>query len=340
MSERLAWGILGTGNIARQFATGVNAARRSRLAAVASRKQESAQAFAGSQNVPAAYGSYDAMLADPAVTAVYNSLPNSLHHEWTIKALRAGKHVLCEKPFALSLAQAQEMFDVARRQGRVLMEAFMYRTHPLTHRIIETVRSGAIGDVRLIRASFCFKVSKWQGNIRFNPALHGGVIMDVGCYCVNFARLFAGAEPSGVHVVHHRHETGVDDLAAGTLTFPNGMLATFSCGMTAHADNTSSICGSEGYIEIPIPWKPPAKGATFTIGRSTPPKMESPGTPVAPPRQTFMVDAGGELYGIEADSFAATVFDGAPAAVTPEDTLGNQRVMDEIRGQISIEPHS
>jgi predicted dehydrogenase len=274
------------------------------------------------------------LLADPAVTAVYNSLPNTLHHEWTIKALRAGKHVLCEKPFALSLAQAQEMFDVARQQGRVLMEAFMYRTHPLTHRIIETVRSGAIGEVRLIRASFVFKVSKWQGNIRFNPALHGGVIMDVGCYCVNFARLFAAAEPTGIHVVHHRHETGVDDLAAGTLTFPNGVLATFSCGMTAHADNTSSICGTEGYIEIPIPWKPPARGATFTIGRSTPPKMESPGTPVAPPRQTFTVDAGGELYGIEADSFAATVFDGAPAAVTPEDTLGNQRVMDGIRRQM------
>jgi predicted dehydrogenase len=334
MSDRLSWGILGTGNIARQFATGVNAARRGRLAAVASRSGETAGAFAAANGVPAVYGSYDQLLADPDVTAVYNSLPNTLHHEWTIKALRAGKHVLCEKPFAISLAQAEKMFDVARREGRVLMEAFMYRTHPLTHRIIEAVRGGAIGQVRLIRASFCFKVSKWQGNIRFNPALHGGVIMDVGCYCVNFARLFAGAEPTGVHVVHHRHETGVDDLAAGTLSFPNGVLATFSCGMTAHADNTSSICGTEGYIEIPVPWKPPAKGATFTIGRSTPPRMESSGTPAVPPRQTFTVDAGGELYGIEADAFAAAVFDGVTPAVTREDTLGNQRVMDELRRQI------
>jgi len=337
MSDRLAWGILGTGNIARQFATGVAAARRSRLAAVASRAPETAAAFAASHKIPTAYGSYDQLLADPAITAVYNSLPNTLHHEWTIKALRAGKHVLCEKPFALSLAQAQEMFGVARQQGRVLMEAFMYRTHPLTHRIIDTVRGGAIGKVRLIRASFCFKVGKWQNNIRFNPALHGGVIMDVGCYCVNFARLFAGAEPTGIHVVHHRHESGVDDLAAGTLSFPNGVLATFSCGMTAHADNTSSICGDEGYIEIPIPWKPPATGATFTIGRSTPPKMETPDTPVPPPRQTFTVDAGGELYGVEADSFAASVLDGTPPAVPPEDTLGNQRVMDEVRRQMGVE---
>jgi predicted dehydrogenase len=334
MSDRLAWGILGTGNIARQFATGAAASRRTRLAAVGSRDAAKAAEFARAHGVSRAVGSYDALVADPEVQAVYNSLPNNLHHEWTIKALKAGKHVLCEKPFATSLAQAQEMFDVARRQGRVLIEAFMYRAHPLTHAIIEAVNSGAIGQVRLIRTSFCFKVNHWQGNIRFEPSLDGGVLMDVGVYCTNFARLFARSEPDHIHVVHHRHESGVDDVVAGTLAFPNGVLASFTCGMSVHADNAASICGSEGYIEIPVPWKPPTKGATFTIARSTPPRMEGAAVKGPPPRQTRSIDTDGELYGVEADAFAAAVLDGAPPFVTPEDTLGNQRVLDEMRRQV------
>jgi xylose dehydrogenase (NAD/NADP) len=335
--DRLAWGILGTGNIARQFATGVNASRRGRLAAVGSRTSDKAQTFGQAHHIPTAYGSYQQLLDDPAVQAVYNSLPNNLHHEWTIKAVRAGKHVLCEKPFAISLAQAIEMFDVADQQGKVLIEAFMYRAHPLTHAIQQTINSGAIGEVRLIRTSFCFKVSQWQGNIRFNPGLSGGVIMDVGCYCVSFSRLFAGAEPARIHVVHHRHEAGVDDIAAGTLVFPSGTIATFSCGMSVHADNTASICGSEGYIEIPVPWKPPASGATYTIARSTPPKMENPAVKLPPPRETRTITVDGDLYGLEADAFAATVFDKAPPFVSREDTIGNQRVMDELRRQIALQ---
>ena len=334
MSDRLGWGILGTGNIARQFATGVNAARRGRLVAVGSRTDEKARAFGQTHHIPTSYGSYQQLLDDPTVTAVYNSLPNNLHHEWTIKALRAGKHVLCEKPFAVNLAEAQEMFDVAKREGKLLMEAFMYRTHPLTHAVQQAVASGAIGDVRLIRTSFCFKVSKWQGNIRFDPKLAGGVIMDVGCYCVNFSRLFAGAEPSQIHVVHHRHESGIDDIAAGTLVFPNNVIASFTCGMSLHADNTASICGTEGYIEIPIPWKPPAAGATFTIARSTPPKMENPTTKSPPPRETRTITVDNDLYALEADAFAATVFDGVAPPVSRDDTLGNQRVIDELRHQI------
>jgi xylose dehydrogenase (NAD/NADP) len=268
---------------------------------------------------------------------VYVSLPNNLHHEWTIKALRAGKHVLCEKPFATSVAQAEEMFDAAGKAGRVLMEAFMYRTHPLTKAVVDTVRSGAIGEVRLIRTSFCFKVVKTAGNIRFSPELAGGVVMDVGCYCVNFSRLFAGEEPSAVHVVHRRHPSGVDEIAAGTLVFPRGTIATFNCGMSVHADNTSSVCGSEGYVEIPVPWKPPARGAVYVVGKSVPPKMDDPGAKPGPPvRETFTVDTDGDLYGVEADAFAAAALDGAPPAVSRGDTLGNQRVLDEIRRQMGM----
>jgi xylose dehydrogenase (NAD/NADP) len=202
--------------------------------------------------------------------------------------------------------------------------------------VIDAVKSGVIGQVRLIRTSFCFKVTQWQGNIRFTPQLAGGVMMDVGCYCINFSRLFAGSEPSQIHVVHHRHESGIDDIAAGTLVFPNNVIATFNCGMSLHADNSASICGTEGYIEIPIPWKPPASGATFTVARSTPPKMENPTIKTPPPRETRTIQVDGDLYALEADAFAAAALEGATPAVTQEDTLGNQRVLDEVRRQMGF----
>jgi len=336
MPTPLRWGILGTGNIARQFCTGVNASRRGQFAAVGSRTADSARAFADAFRVAAAHGSYDALLADPTVEAVYVSLPNSMHHEWTLKALVAGKHVLCEKPMAVNAAQAGEMFDAARRAGRVLVEAFMYRAHPLTHAVLAAVRRGDIGDVRLVRTSFCYRTSKTAGNVRFRPDLAGGALMDVGCYCVNFARLIAGAEPTHVLATGQLHESGVDQLVAGTLAFPGGLVASFTCGMNVQADNTAYVCGSDGYLEIPVPWKPPATAAAYTVARQTPPRMDNPATPAPPPRQTHTIDAGGELYGVEADDFAATVHDGKPPLVTPDDTLGNMRVLDELRRQIGL----
>src|SRR5688572_23018537 len=186
MNDRLAWGILGTGNIARQFATGVNASKRGRLVAVGSRDAAKAATFAAAHRIPTACGSYEELIRRPDADAVYNSLPNSLHHEWTIRALRAGKHVLCEKPFASNLAQAQEMFDVAKASGKLAVEAFMYRSHPQTRAALMFIAGGEIGEVKLIRASFCFRTSRIAGNIRFDPALAGGAVMDVGCYCVSF----------------------------------------------------------------------------------------------------------------------------------------------------------
>jgi predicted dehydrogenase len=335
MAQRLRWGIIGTGNIARQFADGVKAAARSETVAVGSRQEASARDFAAARAIPAAYATYDALLADGSVQAVYNSLPNSMHYEWTIKALRAGKHVLCEKPFTTNSAQAQEMFDVAARQGKLLVEAFMYRSHPLTLSVLEAIRSGVIGQVRLIRTSFCYNTSKIDGNVRFSSELAGGVLMDVGCYCTDFSRLFTHQEPTSVHAVAHMHTSGVDDIVVGTMQFPGGALASFSCGMSVHADNTASVCGSEGYIEIPVPWKPPVKQARYTIARSTPPRMDA-GKPPPPPRQTIEVDAPTELYGMEADDFAAAVLDGSPPRMSKADTLGNQRVLDEMRRQLGL----
>lgn len=341
MSDRLRWGILGTGNIARQFADGVlKSGRRSEIAAVGSRAIESAGSFAESRKIEGIHASYDALLADPSIDAIYNSVPNSLHHEWTIKALRAGKHVLCEKPFALTRTEAEEMFAEARKAGCVLVEAFMYRSHPLTHAVIDAVRGGEIGELKMIRSSFCYRTSRTEGNVRFDRELGGGGVMDVGCYCINFSRMIAGEEPAEIHASAHMHdESGVDDLAVATLKFPSGVVASFTCGMCVQADNTAYVCGTEGYIEIPVPWKPPVQQADYTIARSTPPKMDlSSGTGAAqrPPRETRMIDAGKELYALEADDFAAAVLDGKPPAVTEADTLGNMAVLDEIRRQIGL----
>ena len=336
MTTQLRWGILGTGNIARQFATGVRASRRGVLAAVASRAQASADVFAKNHQIPAALGDYQSLLARPDVDAVYVSLPNTMHHPWTLAALAAGKHVLCEKPISVTPEQAREMFDMAQRKGRVLVEAFMYRSQPLLAAVLETLASGVIGKLQIVRTSFCFHTSKIDGNIRFDPKLAGGSLMDIGCYCVDFSRLVAGCEPTDVHVQGRIHPRGIDDIAAGTLVFPNGVLASFTCALAAQLDNTAYLGGDKGYIEIPIPWKPPAQGATFIVTRGIPPRMDNPAIIAPPPRDVRTVDSNGDLYGIEADHFAATVLDGEPPAVTAQHTIGNIAVLQKMRRQVGL----
>jgi D-xylose 1-dehydrogenase (NADP+, D-xylono-1,5-lactone-forming) len=338
MAKLLRWGILGTGNIARQFSAGVNACQRGRLMAVGSRSEDSARQFAGAYGIPVVHGSYDATLADPAIDAVYVSLPNSMHHQWTIKALRAGKHVLCEKPLAASAAEAREMFDEARRAGRVLVEGFMFRAHPLTHAFMKAIADGAIGQVRLIRTSFCYRTTRIAGNIRFDSTLAGGALMDIGCYCINFSRMVAGAEPEIMQAAAQLHPSGVDEVTVGFMQFGGGLLASFTCGMSVQADNAAHICGTEGYIEVPVPWKPPVRQAAWTVARSTPPRMDQPASkaPAPPPREMFHVDAGADLYALEADHFAATILDGDRPLMTEQDSLGNMRVLDEMRRQVGV----
>jgi xylose dehydrogenase (NAD/NADP) len=334
---KLRWGILGTGNIARQFAQAMVHSQRGILAAAGSRASSSAQAFAAANLVPQAHGSYDAVLSDTGVDAVYVSLPNSMHHEWTIRALRAGKHVLCEKPIAATRAQAVEMFDVAHQSGRVLIEAFMFRSHPLTSAWLKEIRRGAIGQVLLVRSSFCFCTRQPEGNTRFSRGMAGGALMDVGCYCINLSRLIAGAEPIAMTASAKLSPAGIDEVAAGTLRFADGMVACFTCGMTVHADNTASICGTRGYIEIPIPWKPPLKDAKFILSTSVLPmmdigtKLQSAPLPGSNPRHVIAVDSSLPLLAQEADDLAATVFDGATSSVPKADSLGNMAVLDELR---------
>src|SRR5688572_10284027 len=342
MAKILRWGFLGTGNIAKQFGAGVRTSDRCSIVAAGSRSAETSRAFGEAFGAARAYGSYDEVLADGEVDAVYVSLPNSMHHEWTIKSIDAGKHVLCEKPFSVNRAQSEEMFDVAERKGLVLIEAFMYRAHPLTHAVLEAVKSGAIGEVRLVRTSFCYRTTRIANNIRFDAGLCGGALMDIGCYCINFSRMFGGgAEPNVIHAAGKLHSSGVDEVVAGQMQFPNGVVASFTCGMSLQADNTAYVCGTEGYIETPVPWKPPPKDAIYAVARGIPPRQDNPGikTPglaPVPPRDVRRVDAGKELYALEADDFAATVLDGKPPMLTRRDTVGNMHVLDEMRRQIGV----
>jgi D-xylose 1-dehydrogenase (NADP+, D-xylono-1,5-lactone-forming) len=338
MSTPFRFGVLGTGNIAGQFTRDVKTASRSAVAAVASRSPASAAAFADRYQLdPArAYGRYDALLDDDTVDAVYISLPNTLHAEWTLKALRAGKHVLCEKPLAMSQREAETMFAAADDAGKLLVEAFMYRAQPLTHKLVELVHAGAIGELRLVRASFCYRTHKIAGNVRFDPSLGGGALLDIGCYGLSFAQRFLG-QPEQADVAGHVHDTGVDDYAAVTLRYPNGAIAQVSCAMTVQADNTALLCGTDGWIEVPIPWKPPAKGAQLVLKGQRPPKMDAPGTtPTAPGPETITVDAPCELYGVQADAFADCARHGVEPFMPAADSIALAGQLATLRKRLGL----
>lgn len=253
-STKLRLGLLSTGNIARQFAAGVRASDRCVLQAVGSRTLASAQAFAQVQQVGNAYGSYDKVIADPDVDAIYIGLPNSMHHPWAIKALRAGKHVLCEKPIAVSVGEAQQMYQAATDAKRVLVEAFMYRCHPQTLKVMDTVRSGAIGVVRLIRTSFNYKTGRIADNIRFNADLAGGALMDIGCYCLSGCRTLAGTEPVRVHGESVTTPDGVDVSFSGLIRFAHDVRATFDCSFAAVPHHSLEAIGTDGRLRLDDPW--------------------------------------------------------------------------------------
>ncbi len=333
--RKLRWGIIGTGNIAKQFAEGVRSANQSELIAVASRTPDAAFDFARRFSVPKSFGDYQSILSDPDVEAIYLSLPNSMHREWTIRALTSGKHVLCEKPLAATVKEAAEMFAAAKASNRLLVEAFMYRAHPQTRAIVDAVRGGAVGTVKNIRTSFCYRVRKWEGNIRFNRELQGGAIMDVGCYCVNFSRLIAGCDPDSISAVATMHESGVDEQTSVVMHYPNGITAHFTVGMMVQADNSAHICGDEGYLVAGWPWKPAPPGTTFTIHGAIPPRQDATaGPPVAPPPKVFEVNNDKPLYALEADAFADAVLNNAEPFTTEIETLGVVGVLEEIGRQI------
>jgi xylose dehydrogenase (NAD/NADP) len=249
--ERVRWGLLSTARINAAAIPGLKESPLSELVAVASRTEERAGAYAREWDVAHAHGSYEALLADPDVEVVYISLPNGPHVEWSVRALEAGKHVLCEKPLARHPAEVERAFAAAERNGRLLMEAFMWRHHPQTSRLLELVRGGAIGDVRLIRATFTFTLV--DDPARIDPALAGGALMDVGCYCVSGSRLLAGepVEASARQVVG---PTGVDLRLVGTLVFPGDVLAQVDCAYDLPARQGLEVVGSDGTLRMATPW--------------------------------------------------------------------------------------
>ena len=217
----LRWGILGTGRVTRWLIAALRASARNEVVGAASRTPARAQEFTREWALPRAFGSYEAMLDDPDIDVVYNALPNHLHAEWTIAAARRGKHVLCEKPLALTPGDVDRMADAARSAGVVVAEAFMYRHHPQTERVKDLVEGGAVGALRLVRGSFTFTLTRTD-DVRLDPAKGGGSLWDVGCYPVSYARLLAGAEPVDVFGWQALGPTGVDEAFAGQLRFAPG----------------------------------------------------------------------------------------------------------------------
>lgn len=319
----MRWGIISTGHIAAKFADALRASESEHVVAAASRDAERAAVFASDYGIARGYGSYEALLADPEVEAVYIGLPNSMHAEWSIKTAQAGKHILCEKPLAVSRAEAITMYDAARANNVWLVEAFMYRFNPRTLKLGELLAQRAIGDVRIIRASFGFFLSD-MSNVRLNADLVGGALMDVGCYCVNVARLAAGQAPSRVLAAAKWAGSGVDETLAGTLEYPGGTLAQISCTLSGSGHQQVQIIGTDGSIDIDTAFNLPAdqRGRMRVHYGANPARTED--LQFAPVNQ----------YQLEAEGFARLVQAGHDAAGLPDmplaETLDNMATIEAL----------
>lgn len=318
MAEKLRWGIVGTGKIATTFAKALDQTQRGAKQAVASRNPERATEFAAQHGFPAACGSYAELFADPAVDAVYVATPHPCHREPVLGALAAGKHVLCEKPLGVTVAECEEMVAAAERAGVVLLEAFMYRVHPQTRRIQEILASGQLGEVRTVRSSFCYGLGTAY-NVRSDANLRGGGLYDVGCYCINFSRMVAGAEPDDLAAVWTLGETsGVDENLAVAMRFPNGIVAHFDVGIRSAGSVHAEILGSEGSIFIPKPWHPDSKLAEMELRLK------------GKPAETIRIADGGASFVLEADHLAAVAAGECEPLIPARNALGNAAVLDAV----------
>ncbi|MFK3691210.1 aldo/keto reductase [Agrobacterium tumefaciens] len=336
--QPIRWGIVGPGTIARTFADGIAHSRTGRLEAIATRNPDKpglAEAFAGARII---HG-YDALLADPDIDAVYIATPHTGHAEWAIKAIRAGRHVLVEKPIALSAYDADAIFHEAKKAGVFAGEAYMYRLHPQTAKLLELVKARAVGDIRIIRSSFGFNMGSFRADHRlFANETAGGGILDVGGYPVSMVRMIAGtvdgkpfAEPEKVAGAAHLGQSGVDEWASAVLKFANGIVAEVSCSIMAAQDNVLRIIGSEGRIEVKDFWFAAGhKGGTGRIDIVKGDKVETIELPEDRWLYSFEVDAAGEAIRQGRQEFAAP-------GMTWADSLGNLRVMDQWRASVGLE---
>jgi xylose dehydrogenase (NAD/NADP) len=307
------WGIISTARINRLFLAGVRDSAEIEVVAVASRSRDAAEEFAREHGIERALVGYEALLADPEIEIVYIPLPNSLHLAWTVRALEAGKHVLCEKPLGRRAAEVSRAFDVAEREGRLLMEAFMYRHHPQTKRLVQMVQEGAIGRVRMIRAAFSFRARE-RSDIRLAAGLDGGALMDVGCYCVSGARLIAG-EPERVAAEQTIGGDGVDIAFTATMRFPGDVLAHFDAGLTVAPERDElEVIGDEGSLFLDDPWHCRRPLIELRRGGET---------------QQIAVEAA-DPYRLEAENMSAAIRGEAPPLLGREDALGQARAIEAL----------
>lgn len=318
-------GLLSTARINREILSGAASADRVDVVAVASRERARAEAYAHEHGIARAHGSYDDLLADGEVDAVYVSLPNALHHEWTVRALQAGKHVICEKPYSRDPFEVERAFDVADKEGLVLTEAFMYRHHPQTAIVKQLVEDGRIGRVRLVRSAFTFRLAD-ERDVRLQPHLAGGALMDVGCYCVSGSRLIAG-EPERVDGEAIVGPTGVDLAFYGMLRFPGDIVAQFDASFVAPGRQELIVVGDEATLTVGAPWRVDW-GGTVEIHRDG--ESEQVDVPVE------------NSYAFQLNNFAEAIAGTAPALLGREDALGQARTIDalyraaETRASVSL----
>jgi len=254
----LRWGFLGTARINQSLIEPIRSSANSILSAVASRSSEKAQEYAIRWGIPHFHSSYEELLADPEIDIIYNSLPSGLHAEWSIKAMQAGKHVLCEKPLTTSSQDADAVIEAANQNGRIITEAFMYRHHPQTILIKQMVDDGEIGELQILRGSFCYTNNR-SSDPRFEPSLGGGSLWDVGCYPISYARHLVGTEPIEVYGHQVTGSTGVDLLYTGHMLYPRRVISQFECSFISPYKASFEITGTTGRITIPQPYKPGIK---------------------------------------------------------------------------------
>ncbi|HNT24071.1 MAG TPA: Gfo/Idh/MocA family oxidoreductase [Anaerolineales bacterium] len=309
----LRWGLLSTARINRAVIHPIRQSRRSQLLAVASRTAEKAQSYAQQWDIPRAHASYEALLADPEIDAIYNPLPNAMHAEWTIKALQAGKHVLCEKPLDTSLEAVDAIIQAAQQTGKIVAEAFMYRHHPQTLQIVEMVKNGLIGELQAMRGVFTFDLTR-PDDPRLDPALGGGSIWDVGCYPISFARTVAGCEPEEVFGWQISAPNGIDLLFSGQMRFVDPqtqkpILAQFTSGFISPFNASIELIGSTGRLNIPTPFKPGRREKLYLWRGGDRPEAIS--------------IRGQELYLGEIQDMEAAVLDGKTPRLSLADSRGN-----------------
>ena len=319
----LRWGILSTANIGRRkVVPAMQKARRNRIVAVASRDHDRARAYAQELGIPRAHGSYEALLADPDVDAVYIPLPNHLHARWVVAAAAAGKHVLCEKPLALNAAEAQRLADACADAGVVLLEAFMYRLHPSWVAVRELVESGRIGRLSAIQSWFGYN-NEDPANIRNIAEFGGGALYDIGCYCINVARMLFAEEPREVGArIERDAASGVDTLTSGVLKF-DAEIASFTVSTRTETDQRVHIYGTRGRISVGIPFNIPPDRPTEVY-------VTAGGDPPVAPRTEVLTFPAVDQYTAQAEEFAAAVLDGKALRFTPADAVANMRVIDRI----------